>query len=70
MTDFDWQQGKQLKAFQLSGPPKDQGNFWKVSAVLTITGPGEPEAQQLAGYNIVLQPSVVIGRTDDGHIPN
>lgn len=70
VTDSDWQGGRQLKAFKLPDTPSDVGNYWRVPAMLTLTVPGRADEQQLAAYNVVLEPSVIVGKTDDGHIRN
>lgn len=70
VSDVDWQEGRTLKAFKLSDSPLDNGNYWRVPAVLTLSVPGRGDVQQLAAYNVTLKPSVIVGRADDGHIRN
>src|SRR4029077_15890335 len=40
VADEDWQAGKMLKSYQVTGAPQEAGGHWRVSALLTLSADG------------------------------
>jgi len=65
VADEDWQAGKALKGYQVSGAPMPFGGHWRVSATLTLTDDQKSEQQKLVAYAVTMEPAITVLRADD-----
>jgi hypothetical protein len=65
VADEDWQAGKKLKAYQVTGTPLEAGGHWRISAVLTLSADGQSETRKNVAYAVTMEPAVTILRADD-----
>jgi hypothetical protein len=60
VSDFEWAAGKTLKAYQAPEAPEEHGGEWRVSVLLTLSGPGESEVQKAVAYSVTTERSAVV----------
>jgi hypothetical protein len=65
VADEDWQAGKTLKGYEVTGEPQEAGGHWRVSALLTLWADGESESKKNVAYAVTLEPAITILRADD-----
>ncbi|MSR56267.1 MAG: hypothetical protein EXS05_01160 [Planctomycetaceae bacterium] len=65
VADEDWQAGKALKGYQMSGAPQKNGGNWRVNAVLTVSDEGQSEQQKTVAYDVTMQPAITVLRAFD-----
>ncbi len=66
VKDVDWKAGRILKAFEAREAPRENGGEWRVRAMLTLEGGGQPAEQKLVAYSVTTETkAIVITRSDN-----